>query len=898
MWACKPQITDKKYLVGFSQCTSFDSWRKTMQSEMQRELSFHGDMQLVIKDAQGDNDAQNKHINELVEMGVDLLIISPNEAEPVTRSVDQAYRSGIPVILIDRKTNSNFYTAYVGANNYKIGKIAATYIASLLDGQGKVLEIKGLKGSTPFIERHNGFRDQIKAFPQIEVTEIEGEWGGEETARKRFVELMQGGNSFDLAFAHNDIMAYAAYESYRELSPGGSLEIIGVDALSGPGGGIDYVTSGILKASLLYPTGGDVAIQIASDILHGRPYNKDNELVTTVIDSSNVHVMRMQTNKILAHESDINRLAERIDQQRVVYKNQQYILYVIAVLFVISALSFAFTLKLLRERREINKSLKKRNEEVSRQKAEVMEMSQQVNKANQSKIQFFANISHELKTPLTLIQGPLDELHSSNTLTGFMKKDLELAQRNVRRLTGLVNQLMDFQKIENGRMKVRASKTELVGFLKEITDSFRNLAKKGRYTLIFDSREDRIDLWVDKTMIDKVFFNLLSNAFKFTPPGGTIKVILLPVPEKNEVVIQLTDTGMGMSKDQRARAFDRYYQGDDSRADGTGLGLALSRELIAMHDGTIEISSQKDVGTTFEVRLKMGDSHFSEEQLSSDGDQLVNDHEIEDGFGYEDGVEASMADHEFTVLIIEDNQELAAFLKRKLAESYKVLWAKDGEAGVTLAKEQIPDLILSDLMLPKLGGRDILAKMKSDVRTAHIPFIIMTASSSEEERVEGVREGADDYITKPFSFRFLSERIKTTLANRAKLREHYLHEIPSDQSQRSEGKLNKKFVNDFTAVVEQNIADQSLDVNVICESLGLSRIQLYRKVKAMLGYSVNDYITTVRLKKAKYLLSTTDKSIGEICYEVGFSSPSYFSSTFKSKFDISPSEYRQNRANS
>ncbi|MEQ9305856.1 MAG: HAMP domain-containing sensor histidine kinase, partial [Marinoscillum sp.] len=285
------------------------------------------------------------------------------------------------------------------------------------------------------------------------------------------------------------------------------------------------------------------------------------------------------------HESDINRLAERIDQQRVVYKNQQYILYVIAVLVVISALSFAFTLKLLRERREINKSLKKRNEEVSRQKAEVMEMSQQVNKANQSKIQFFANISHELKTPLTLIQGPLDELHSSNTLTGFMKKDLELAQRNDRRLTGLVNQLMDFQKIENVRMKVRASKTELVGFLKEITDSFRNLAKKGRYTLIFDSREDRIDLWVDKTMIDKVFFNLLSNAFKFTPSGGTIKVILLSVPEKNEVVIKLTDTGMGMSKDQRARAFDRYYQGDDSRADGTGLGLALSRELIVMHDG-------------------------------------------------------------------------------------------------------------------------------------------------------------------------------------------------------------------------------------------------------------------------------------------------------------------------
>ncbi len=892
--ACRPEVPDiASYTIGFSQCTTFDNWRKAMQEEMYRELSFHDDLTLIVKDAGGDNDKQIEQIREFIDQKVDLLIVSPNEAAPITPIVDEAFQRGIPVILIDRKTNSSFYTAFIGADNYKIGQFAARYAMGMLKKGSKIIEVKGLKGSTAFIDRHNGFASIIKGFPEFSVAEVEGDWGDRKDAEEAFSELLENGEKYDLIYAHNDIMGFAAYNVLQKKQYPYKPKIIGVDGLAGPNGGIQYVADDILYATILYPTGGDMAIQVAADILHQRPYSKENELTTTIIDSTNVRVMQMQTNKILGHQRDINRMVEKISQQRVVYKSQQYILYCLAILFVVSSVSFAYALRLLRERREINKRLNKRNEEVLKQKNEVLEMSEKANEAIQGRIKFFANISHEFRTPLTLILGQLEELQSPERSEN-PKKDLGLIKHNVLRLNRLVGQLMDVQKMENSGIKLQVGKYNLVSFLEEIIDAFKPLAKKGGYQFHAYYEHPEIWTWFDRNMLDKVFFNLLSNAFKFTSHGGKIRVSVELESHLNEVKVTIEDNGMGMSEDQIQHAFDRFYQGDESRVDGTGLGLSLSKELMELHHGQISVTSEKGSGTRFTVNLKLGESHL--EALSSDGVQTVQKMSEDINYEYYSECEDTLPFTEqknHTVLVIEDDHDLRTFFAAKLSKHFNVLHVENGSAGISLALEKIPDLILCDMKLPKVNGMEVLSKIKSDYRTAHISFIVMTSNDSLEEKVAAIRLGADDFFTKPFHLKLLIEKIKTLLANREKLKEHYVHELPTEVSSKGSSSHDKKFINDFVATVEANITDPTLDVGVLCEKLGISRIQLYRKVKSTLGYSVGDYITNVRLKKAKYLLGSTDQPVAEIGYSVGFSSPSYFSATFRGHFGVTPKEFQK-----
>ncbi len=891
--ACESSSNERgSFTIGFSQCTTFDSWRQSMHEEMFRELSFHDDLNLEIKDAGGNNEKQIEQIRAFIDQNVDLLIISPNEAAPITPLVEEAFQRGIPVVLLDRKTTSSFYTAYVGADNFKIGQTAARYACDLLKDGGKVIEVKGLLGSTPFIERHNGFMNVMEKKEGIEVFSLEGDWGDKRDGEKAFIKLLETRKKFDLVFAHNDIMGFAVFNILKQFGLEKEVKIIGVDGLAGPNGGIQYVYDGILTATILYPSGGDVAIQVAAEILHNRPYSKENQLTTTVIDSANVRVMQMQTNKILGHQRDINRMVEKISQQRVVYKSQQYFLYLLAALFLISALSFAYLLKLLRERREINKSLNKRNMEVTQQKNEVLEMSEKANDAIQARIKFFSNISHEFKTPLTLILGQLDELQTEEG--NGSGKDTSMIRRNVTRLARLVNQLMDFQKLENNRMHVQAGRYNLVAFIDEVVKAFKPLARKGNYQFDFYPSQPELWVWFDSNMLDKVFFNLLSNAFKFTLNGGKIQVRLEVQSQKNEVLIAVEDNGMGMTQKELSNAFERYFQGDETRVDGTGLGLALSKEFIDLHKGTIVVSSEKGAGTKFNVSLKMGDSHLQANEKLPELQMVIAD---EINYDFEEVNEVKEPETEMvkdhTILIIEDDHDLRSFLVSRLKKFFNVLEAENGDAGISIALDHIPDLILCDMKMPKVNGSEVLKKMKSDLRTSHISFVVMSSNDTFDEKIGAIRQGADDFISKPFNFRLLHERINTILTNRLKLREHYVHELPMEQGTKTGPNLDKKFMNDFVTLVEENLSDQNLDVNVICDKLGLSRIQLYRKVKSMLGYSVADYITSVRLKKAKYLLVNTSDPVSEIGYNVGFSSPSYFSATFKGRFGVTPKEFQK-----
>ncbi len=900
LFTCSEPVEKRTYKIGFSQCVSDDLWRQTMHQEMRREIFFYQDaLSLEIKDAGGDNAQQIRHIGEFIESGVDLLMVSPNESAPITPVVEMAFNKGIPVIILDRRISSGLFTAFVGADNHEIGRIAGRYVDELVQPGDKVVQVWGLAGSSPASARNEGFISALNT-PDLEVVNIYADWtrGNAITLLRDQFEQVEDAR---VVFAHNDQMALGAYEVFKESRKEQQCAFIGVDALAGPGGGLQMVHDGILHATFLYPTGGDVAVRTAYNILLGLPYEKENPLQTTVIDAANVRIMKLQTDEILSKQKEIERQQNRIEDQLRIYQNQQIALYGLLGFLTLSILLGAYALYALRENRLANKSLKARNEMISTQKEEIERIATLAEEATNAKVRFFTNISHEFRTPLTLILGPIGELINHEKLRKDREiiKEMQLIRKNSLRLLRLVNQLMAFRKIEDDKLYIKVAEYDLVAFVKEMVSGFESVAKKEHIDLDLTANSPVIKLWFDRNWLDKVIFNLLSNAFKFTGKSGFIHIRIHQDLKAGQVRIEVEDNGKGMTDEQARHAFDRFYSGLNADF-GTGLGLALSREIIHLHKGSITVKSEKNVGTEFTIMLKTGRDHFSDLEIATQEvmeDFMVSlpDEAVLIRPEHEDHLYET--DKRATILIIEDNQELCDLLRRKLKQKYHVLTAPDGDTGLETAVLQIPDIVICDVMIPGKDGLTVTKNLKTDNRTSHIPVILLTAKSEAEEQLSGIRAGADVYITKPFDFNFLEENIHNLLQIRAMLKSRYLNEAYSDQeaSEHISKPIDpdKQFVDNFKRLVKARLQDSGFGVNELCEELGFSRMQLYRKVKVLLGSSVNEYINTMRLRKAHDLLAHSDLAITEVADECGFASPTYFSTAFKAYYKVTPSEIRK-----
>lgn len=885
----------KTFRVGFSQCVSNDAWRKAMHEEMYRELSFYPEIKLEIKDANGSSSLQILQIQEFMDERIDLLIVSPNESEPITPIVEEAFASGIPVIVVDRKVNSSQYSAYVGGDNYEIGYTAGQYIKALLNKQGNLLEVWGLPGSSPAKDRHQGLLDALADSDIQIIDQIYGEWE-RDTAILRTSEFIRDKAEIlqktDLIFGHNDVMTIGTQLKVREA--GFEKKAIGIDALTGYDAGIQAILEGVLDASFLYPTGGDKAIEIAGKILRGESFSKENILQTVAVDSSNVKIIKQQTDRIIDQQINITRQRQMIDSQLEIYQSQRGLLIVFGITLFIATISLAYVFKSLKDKQEINEELREKNREVLNQKEKVLAFSEVAEEANKQKIDFFTNISHEFRTPLTLIQGPVEEMLQRNEAKIF-RSDLILIRKNTSRLLRLVNQLMDFRKLDGAKMQVSASENALIPFLEEIMSVFNKIAKDHqiRFKLICDN--PAIKLWFDQAMMDKVIFNLLSNSFKFTPNKGTVYLKVFEDSLKYEVVIQVEDNGEGMDAEESKHVFDRFFQGKSGiRKSGTGLGLALARELVEIQQGRIEVSEKKGENTVFEIRMKMGKAHFKPEELYEQ--YQVDQFMLHETFlPEEDEISLPKVNlaHTKSILIVEDDPEIRKYLKDRLENQYQIFEAESPDAAFLMAMDKVPDLITCDLMLKNEDGLKLVETLKACPATAHIPIIVISAKNTPDELLKGIKTGVDDYITKPFNIAFVRERIRTILANRDQVREHYLHELPIPERMGSSESADRKFTNAFTSLIEENISNPQFGISEIGRELGLSRGQLYRKVKSTLGYSVNDYIVKIRLKKAKYLLANEQMSIAEIAHQTGFRTSAYFSTVFKNALDCTPSEYRE-----
>ena len=898
MASCK-QEKEKKFVIGFSQCGDADNWRKSMIEEMRRELAFNQGFKLLYKQADDNSTLQIKQVKELLNEKIDLLIISPNEAVPLTPIVEEVYNKGIPVIVVDRKIASQLYNNYIGADNYEIGKMAGNYAASLLGESGNIIEIGGLPASSPAIERRKGFADALATHKNIRIIKkINGDWV-KPTAKEALSKVIDSAPTPKLIFAHNDVMALGAYEVFKEkqLPP---VKIIGVDALPGKGAGMEYVSNRIITASLLYPTGGAESIRNAVSILNNRPVPKETVLQTLVVDSGNVRMTSLQADKILDQQKDIEQQQVVMDKQQQTYQTQRNLLYVLGITLV---LTFCFAGLLFYSRqlnRRMNKQLAQKNDEVQKKSEQLIEMSAKAEAAHEARLNFFTNISHEFRTPLSLILGPVEELLDFSKLPLSTKQPLQLIQKNTQRLLRLVNQLIDFRKIEFNKMQVKATETDLVLFVNDIVQTFQPLADKRSIDCRLITNERALYIWADQGMLDKILFNLLSNAFKFTAEGGFITVSLEKDPVAANAIIKVEDNGRGMLPEEMNQVFDIFYQGDYGSHKGSGLGLPLTKELITLHHGSITVNSQKNKGSIFTVRLPLGKEHFTETELSLANEIQKFSSEEEEIFMsdlYSEEVflpenEENKKEKLGSIVIVEDNPEMRKFLRQRLSESYYIYEAENGAKGLQTVFDQMPDLVISDVMMPVKDGFTLTEELKKDIRTSHIPIILLTAKTSAQQQMTGLEIAADAYVAKPFNFSILEKTISSLLTNREKLKSHYSSEIPIEI--RSGGKISdRRLVADFVSIVERNISNENLSVDDISKELNLSKIQLHRKIKTLMDTNINEYVLNTRIQKAKYYLQHEGLSIAEVAYKTGFSTAAYFSTVFKSKTGLSPKAFKE-----
>ncbi len=523
----------------------------------------------------------------------------------------------------------------------------------------------------------------------------------------------------------------------------------------------------------------------------------------------------------------------------------------------------------------------------------------QIKEMNQSKLNFFTNISHEFRTPLTLITGTIESILEDSKTRPTTYKKLITTHNNAVRLNNLITELLDFRKLEHGKVKLKVSENDLTIFLNEINQSFVQYAQYHEIKLDFKSSSN-LALWFDKKQLEKVFYNIISNAFKFVKDKtGSISIYI--TENQNYIDVIIEDNGLGMPADQAKKIFDKYYQIDNLEAKtnrhGSGIGLALCKNILKLHDGQIFLDSEEGKGTKFTVRLKKGNRHFEEAEFLSEDNLIDDTSEVPQTLLLENKEEITEEDQlqkqAPSLLIVEDNLEVQNMLSDLLGKMYNIIIASDGNEGINAAIEHQPDLILSDIMMPNLSGTEMCAKLKRNVQTSHIPIILLTAKSATKYKIEGLETGADDYLTKPFNTKILKARIKNLLQNRVLLQQKFKQDPKAEIKEIATNAIDQKVLNLAKEIVEQNLDNTEFDVQEFAREMGIGRTRLYAKIKGVTGQTPNDFILSTRLKKAADLILTNQEemNVSEIAYSVGFSTPRYFSRCFKEHFGISPSKY-------
>ncbi len=716
-----------KYKIGVSQCVG-GRWREKANIEMlSAQHLYDTDVKVIIKNADNSNERQCLQIDSLINEGVDLLVVSPNDYHALNGSLQRACEKNIPIVFFDRTTAMKDYTAYIGGDNIEAGRKMAEYAAMLCRDSVKtegrqpiVLEMTGPLEISPAAQRHKGFSEAISRYSDIDYHHVPSKWSYDD-CKRIMQEWLKEGKTVDVVFCHSDLAAIGAYEAAKKFHKERDIHFIGIDGL--PGEGIDAVQKGQLSASYIYPTHGEEVIALALRILEGKTFERVNNMKSFVVTPQNVADISLSSNSLMKQNQYLATIQSKLETYLGFYHIQRSLLIVAFLVILLLAVAVATTWRAVKVTRRANRRMRELNDEQTR---------------------FFTNASHQLRTPLTLIAGPINQLAEGK---GDKQQLIDIIQRNVGQLQRLISDVLLFR------------------------------------------RENRATV-------------------------------------------------------------------DDTTAT-TNEQLTASRKSVQ--------DCRHDI--------------------------LVNNN----------------ADELATVLIVDDNADMRAYLRTLLLDRYYVIEAADGQSGLKLAVESVPDIVVSDVMMPVMDGLTFCTRLKQHEATSHIPVLLLTARSSEQQYIEGLQTGADMYMTKPFSAELLLANIASLLANRQKLRQLFKtqnssSELPTilalasgkSRAQHSTSiSPDRRFLDTFLKAMDKHMSNTNLKIEVIGDEIGLSRVQLYRKVKALTGMTPIEILRETRLKRAMQLLKTTDKTVSEIANEVGFATPGYFSSCFKKQYDKYPTDVRE-----
>ena len=700
--------SERRVVIGVSQCSD-DLWRQKVNREIKIGQYQYKNVDVVFTSADNNGLQQARQIDSLVEAKVDLLVVAPSDVKTVAPAVERAYRAGIPVILYDRMIESTHFTSYIGTDNVAIGKEVADFLGHKLQGKGTVVEITGERGSTPVSDRHRGFMQGMKEFPHIHVVTLYGDWNivG---AQNLMSQYLDSGQPVDAVFGHNDAEAYGAQLAAKDKGKEKQIFFVGIDGLPGENQGVDWVNKGNLTASYIYPTKGEYIVPLAMNILQGKPFKRMNFFQSTLVTAENAKLIDMQYKEIEGQTANLNAIYSSINDYMKMYRWQKIISILAVAVVVLLLIMIFYRYKVHRTKEKLNEQRKQMADE---------------------KIAFFTNVSHQLRTPLTLVSGPLSQLMKDDNYTDEQKMLLQVVIRNVKQLENLTTDVLNF-----------------------------------------------------KAQVD------------------------------------------------------------------------------AMH----EVTSNQ-----------LSDQEISQHVLRDSRHQMLLQQDVE---------ELS------TILVVDDNEDIRTYLHVLLSDHYYVIEASDGQNGLRLAKESVPDLIVSDVMMPVMDGLIFCSKLKEDMVTSHIPVILLTARSEESQRIEGYEHGADAYLTKPFSAHLLLARISNLLQARRQRKNMDAKNVLSAEFIQAEAPGERMFLERFKKVAKSHIGNANLRMDDLGSELSLSKVQMYRKVKALTGKTPAEVLREMRMQKAYSLLKQTDKTISEVAVEVGFAIPGYFSACFKKQFGINPTDLR------
>lgn len=883
----------KRYVIGVSQCSE-DVWREKLNQELRVAALYYNNMDLDIASANDDVRLQTDQINRFVDKGVDLLIVAPGQVS-ISPAIDRAYEKGIPVIIFDRRTRSNKYTAYIGADNREIGASMGEYLAGALPKGGRVVELCGLSSSSPAIERAEGFDSVVAVRPSIDiVAKLHADWTEQGGFRAMDSLLRSPHPDFDCLFAHNDRMAMGARRAAQEH--GLDLQRIrfcGIDAMPQKGAGLELVKDGTLFASYIYPTRGDEVMRLAMNILEGKSYQRENRLSSALVTRDNARVLLMQNDETMRQQDHLATLRSRIDKAADDFNTQRGYLLVLLFFVVLLVVACGLAVRAYVAKARINRQL---NASMDQQR----QMTEEMGRMTQTQLQFFTNVSHELRTPLTLIAGPTDQLLEDDTVQGAHRMMLEMVRRNTRILIQLVGEILDFRKVQNNKAHLHLNRFALQRELATWANDFRAVAARRKITIDVDASEVRQDAVIiaDRDKLEHIYFNLMSNALKYTPEGGRITTALSY--DGKQYVLSVSDTGKGIEEEALPHLFDRFYQARGA-VGGTGIGLSLVKAYVDLHHGDIRVESNEGEGTRFFISLPAAQPGYDpakdREARPVAERELVDDSYVPEDINAKEAADRITNAEDFDadrplVLIIDDNNGMRAYLRSILKDRYNVSEAADGRQGLEKARREVPKLIVCDVMMPVMDGLEFTRQLKEDIATSHIPVVLLTARSLPEQREKGYETGADSYLTKPFSGQVLLSRIDNLLRSRMLLRSLFSGDKAEAAEEERLCSQDKTFVTRLREIIQQHLADSDFSVERLGEEIGLSRVQLYRKVKVLTGKTPVELLRKARLMKARTMVTTTDRSIAEIAYATGFTSPSYFNKCFKDEFGVSPGGMR------